>query len=150
MCQMDLFMNVTIHLVYCLDIKLVAKDCEDGRLSILLNTTWASFYLQVQDRLGIKDLLLFYKVQETLYGSEPEFKQLEGEMDWVEVMMVMMQAFQSYTDMELEVQHKVCFNISGLSHGLTNLKGCHGVRGTAQGTFRMSGLRCGLMSLQGC
>ena len=144
-------MNVTVHLVYRLDVKLVANDCEDGHLSILSNTTWASFYLQVQDRLGMKDLLLFYKVQETLYGSEPESKQLEGEKDWVEVMAVITQAFQSYTDMELEVQHKVRSNISGLSRGLTNLEGCHGVGGTAQGTFRMSGLlRHELMSLQRC
>ena len=142
-CCMDLFINATFHLVYRLDIKLVANDCEDGRLSILSNTTWTSFYLQVQDRLGMKDLLLFYKVQDMLYGSEPEFKRLEGEKDWVEVMAVITQAFQSYTDTELEVQHKVCSDISGLSHGLMNLEGCHGVRGTVQGMFRMSGLRCG-------
>jgi hypothetical protein len=149
-CHMDLFINATFRLVYCLDVKLVANDCEGGHLSILSNTTWVSFYLQVQDRLGIKDLLLFYKVQETLYGSEPEFKRLEGEKDWVEVMAVIMQAFQSYTDTELEVQHKVCSDISGLRRGLMNLEGCRGVGGTGQGMLRMSGLRCGLMSLQGC
>jgi hypothetical protein len=105
---------VTFCLVYRLDIKIIANGCEDGYLSILSNTTWALFYLQVQDRFGMKNLQLFYKARDTLYVSEPEFKQLEGEKDWAEVMAVVKQAFQSYRDVELEVLHKVCSDISGL------------------------------------
>jgi hypothetical protein len=124
---MDPFVNVTIRLVYRLDVKLVADrdGCEEGRLSILSNTTWASFYLQVQDRLGMesKGLQLFYKVRDMLYVSEPGFKRLQGEKDWADVMGAVNQAFQSYRDLELEVLQKVCSDISGPGHGLIDVKG---------------------------
>ena len=73
----------------------------------------------------MQDLQLVYKVRGAApYVSEPEFRRLEGERDWEEVIAVVKRAFQSYRDMELEVLHKVCSDISGLRRGLMNRKGC--------------------------
>jgi hypothetical protein len=92
-----------------LDVKLIADGYEHGHISILSNITWASFYLQLRDRIGIpsKSLQLFCKVRDTSYVSEPGSNWLQGEKDWTDAMKTVTQAFQCYKDIELEILHKV-------------------------------------------